>query len=629
MLETIRNFTKGPVAVALLSLLIISFGAWGIGDILRVHGEPPVARVADQTVSANDLQLAFQQRVDQIREQGYKTFDAEQARMMGLDRQILDELIQLRAFDQAGHDLGLGVPDALIVKEIEENPNLRTGNQFDRPKFEAWLREHNLTEDRYVTMMRSLLMEQSMLTALGGGLNVPRAIAMPLIAYQAERRTVRYVVLPPEAAGTLPPIGDAEIAKVYNENKESFLAPEYRRITFVDINPAEIAKTIQVSEDDIKARYEQHKADYALPEKRKLEQLIFQDQAKAQAAADAIKSGKTFTAVAAAEGKTPADIDLGEKTKAAMEPKLADPVFAAADGGIAGPIEGDFGWSLVHVVKIIPAAQKTLVDMRDQIAKDIAKDKASNEAFQRGHKLEDAREGGATLEAAAKAVGLTTITVDAVDHEGKDPKGGPVAALAGKAAILADAFKAQAGEEPDIQQTPEGGSYVVRLDSTTPPAQKPLTAVSDEIRKSLETEKRMAALKDKAKALAARGAAGESLDALGTSMGRAPLKSDPLTRRAESELFSPEALTDIFSAPQGGFLSAPVQQGESVLIAQIATIEKPSDAEIDATYRRELMERQGMKVLGNEIASQYAGALVSRYKVKINEEALKRASGGA
>jgi peptidyl-prolyl cis-trans isomerase D len=630
MLETIRKFTKSAPAVALLSLLIVAFGAWGIGDILRMHGgEPPVARVADQSISARDLQQAFESRVALIRDQeGYKNFDAEQARVMGLDRQILEELIQLRAFDQAGQDLGITVPDSLIAKEIEDNADLKTSGRFDRTKFEAWLREHNLNEDRYVAMMRSLITEQSLLAALAGGLNVPKAMAWPLIAYQAERRTVRYVTLPPDAAGALPPVTEADIAKFYDENKAGFMAPEYRRITFVDIDPADIAKTVSATDAEISARYEEHKTDYSAPEKRKLEQLIFQDEGKARTAADQLKSGRSFAEIAATEGRTQADIDLGEKTRTALSPKLADAVFAAPSGGVAGPIEGEFGWTLIHVVSVTPAEQKTLAAMHDQIAKDIAKDKSIDEANKLGHKVEDEREKG-TLEAAAKSAGLAAVTIDAVDSTGKDPKGEPVAQLAGKPAILDDAFKRQAGEDTDMNQTPDGAYYVVRVDAVTPPAQKPLASVSDEIRKELEGEKRATALQARAKDLAKRGAAGETIDALGSSIGVAARKSDPLGRQSSNETFSSEALAQIFTAPMNGFIAAQVGQGEGVILAQVDSIQKPSDDEIASIYQRELLQRQGTKLLGNEIAGEYATALVARYKVKRDEQAFQRAFGGS
>jgi hypothetical protein len=64
------------------------------------------------------------------------------------------------------------------------------------------------------------------------------------MSFSGERRTVRYVVIPEEQAGTVPTATDDEVHKRYNEGKSLYMTPEYRRFTFVDINTTEIAKTI-------------------------------------------------------------------------------------------------------------------------------------------------------------------------------------------------------------------------------------------------------------------------------------------------------------------------------------------------------------------------------------------------
>jgi peptidyl-prolyl cis-trans isomerase D len=629
MLEQLRNYAKGKIATVLLSLLILSFGIWGVGDILRSHGDPPAARVEGRAISGAELEQSFQRAVEQIRQRGNQDFDAEQARNLGVDRQVLAGLIEARAFDQAAADLGVTAPDPVVADAIESIDAFKgaTGS-FDRATFQATLRAAHYSEDSFTALMRSNITRVNLLRSLVGGLTVPKALLGPLVTFTNERRTVRYVVLPLEQAAAPVPVSDPEIEKQYAANKERYMAPEYRRLTFVDIDPAALAKTITVKEEDIAARYAQHRADYSLPEKRTLEQLIFQDEAKARAAAAALKTGQSFTDLAKAEGKSPDDIALGEKTKTALSPKLADAVFAAPAGGIAGPVEGDFGWTLIHVVKVTPAAEKSLAEMHNQISADLTKEQADAAANELGNKLDKARDNGTPIEAAAKSVGLEAVTIEAVDAAGRDPKGQPIPALAGKDAIVADAFKTLAGSEPDLAQTPEGEIHVVRVDSITRPALRPLSDVKEEIRKGLEAEKQEAALRERAAALAARGNAGESLDSLGTSIGNAPRKSDPLRRDAQSEVFSAEAIKAIFRAPQGGFIAAPVHTGAGVIVAQIDTIQAPSQEEIDAAFANVEEKYKVSESLGNELAALYSSTLRARYKVEINEDAVKRALGG-
>jgi peptidyl-prolyl cis-trans isomerase D len=632
MLDFIRRSTQGGfgkvIMVIAMGLLILSFAIWGINDVFRGGTDTAVARVGREKISIIEVQQTFQRQLAMIREQFGQGLDAEQARALGLDRRALMELIQMKLFDLAADDLGIGVPDTLLVKEIHNVPAFKgdTGS-FDRNRFETFLRARNYTEASFLKAYRSDMIRSQLLNAMLGGLQVPDAMATPLMTFQGERRTVRYVIVPPEQAGTVPPATDEEIRARYEADKGSYMAPEYRRFTFVDLNPALLAKTITVKDEDIHARYEQQKDHYTAPEKRDLQQLIFQKPDDANAAAAALKGGKSFEDLARDQGKSAADIGIGEKTKSALPAKIADAVFAAPAGGVAGPLEGPFGWMLVRVVKITPAAARSFDELKGEIAADIAKERAADQTREIATQFEDARASGAPLEDAAKGKSLEVVSIVASDAEGKDPASAPIKALEGRKAILADAFKASPGNDPDMAQTPEGGYYVVRVDSVTPPAARPLDAVKETIRAALQSEKQRAALIKVADGLAAKGRAGTSIDALASSLGKAALKGGPLTRATDDDTFSPQAVRAVFAAKQGAFVTAPVKTGSGVVLMQIDGVEKPSPEEVAAAAAQ--VKPQIGEMLSNELFTLYADKLQTRYHVTVNDAALKTAVGGS
>jgi peptidyl-prolyl cis-trans isomerase D len=291
-------------------------------------------------------------------------------------------------------------------------------------------------------------------------------------------------------------------------------------------------------------------------------------------------------------------------------------------------VEGPFGGLVIHIAKITPAAERSFDSMKSEIAADLTKERANDEVYKRSTKFEEARNGSAQFEDAAKANGAEVVSIAAADVDGKDPTGAPVKALEGRSAILADAFKGSPGTEPDLQETPGGGGYhLVRVDSVTPPAERPFDQVKAEIRKSLDEEKHRAALLKLAQDLAAKGKAGTSLDTFASGFGKAALKSPPLTRSAENDTFSTRAIQAVFAARQGDFVTAPVKSGTGVLLMQVDGVERPSAQEVAATFAQ--TKPQLGEMLSNELVTIYADSLRERYRVTVDEKALHSATGGS
>ncbi len=77
-----------------------------------------------------------------------------EAAALGLDRQVLGEMVAQAGMDQRARQMGLGIPDSEIARHITTDPNLQTINgQFDRTKFEQILR--NMGYDRAALCRRA------------------------------------------------------------------------------------------------------------------------------------------------------------------------------------------------------------------------------------------------------------------------------------------------------------------------------------------------------------------------------------------------------------------------------------------------------------------------------------------
>ena len=86
MLEAMRKGAGGWLAKGMLTLLVLSFGAWGIGgDMLGSSVGANIIQVGDdRTVTIGEFQRQYQIRLNQLSQYVGRQLTTEQARQFGV-----------------------------------------------------------------------------------------------------------------------------------------------------------------------------------------------------------------------------------------------------------------------------------------------------------------------------------------------------------------------------------------------------------------------------------------------------------------------------------------------------------------------------------------------------------------
>ena len=255
MLRGIKNASTGRIGKAImtvvLGLLAVSFAIWGIGDIFRGFGRSALAKVGNTEIGIEQFRTIYNDRLQQLSREVGRPVSMDQARAIGFDRQVLGQLVAEAALDERARQMGLNISDADVANSIMNDPNFRgfTGG-FDRARFEAIIRQAGYSESRYVAEHRKQMLRRQIVDTVAGELTVPKAAVEAAYRYGNEERAIEYVVLDRSHAGAVPPPSPDELAKYFEERKGQFRAPEYRKVVFVVVTPAEIAKWETISDVD-------------------------------------------------------------------------------------------------------------------------------------------------------------------------------------------------------------------------------------------------------------------------------------------------------------------------------------------------------------------------------------------
>src|SRR5262249_22526481 len=151
-----------------------------------------------------------------------------------------------------------------------------------------------------------------------------------------EKRSAEFLVIPDASMTDVKDPDQAAIEKYYKDNIAEYQRPEYRAFIALHLKADDFTKGITIADDQVKSEFESRKAEFETPETRSVEQVVVQEQAKADAIVAAVKGGQSFAdAVKATTNGAP--VDLGEVTKDKLPADIAEQAFALPDDGVSDP----------------------------------------------------------------------------------------------------------------------------------------------------------------------------------------------------------------------------------------------------------------------------------------------------
>ncbi|QLH38955.1 MAG: SurA N-terminal domain-containing protein [Defluviicoccus sp.] len=621
MLDAIRKRAGSWVVKLLFLLLVLSFGVWGIGDVVSPRGgQDWAAEVGSETISRQAFQEAYQQTLNRVSQALGNRIDPQQAEALGLKQTVLQRMIGGALLDQAAADLGIIIGDDTIRDVIRNDPRFRNdAGQFDPQVFRTLLHQNGFTEDRYAQLLRGELQREQVIRALSDGLVPPKALVQAVAHYQGERRIAEFVLIPASGDADLPAPDEPQLRQFYQDFPGLFTAPELRAVTLIVLSADALAQQQDVSDAEVEKAYQERLDEFSRPERRRFRQVVFASKEAAEQARARIAQGEPFAKAAAeAGGGTDEPAELGPVTREQLPSELAAGVFDLQSGGVSQPLQSPLGWHLIEVTAVEAPTVEPLADVRDRLTVQLKREKAEEQLITLGNKLDDTLGRGATLEEAAAELGLTLRKVDALDSGGRDASGTPVADL--PEGLVATAFETPDGSESVLTEAGPDTSYVVRVDRVTPSAVRPFETARAQVEEAWRKRQRDDHAHKQANELAEKVRGGATFAAAAGARGVNVQTTKPFDRKGDGapEGLSPPVIDALFAAKQGE--TVVISTGDGYAVAKLTSVVPPSeDATATASVRDEL-ERE----LQGDVLVQLTAALRKRYPVRVNVSAVEQ-----
>ncbi len=626
MLTSMREKSGGVLAKIFIGLLAMSFAIWGISDVFRVSPEDTLITAGETTIPVSAYSDRFRATLQQIARRTGRSISPDEAREMGLDRQILIQLIREAVLKENVRRLGLSLSDEFIARRIKSMPQFAgPDGRFDPEKLRQALFAAGMSEAEFVAEERTALLGNGVMAAVTADVVAPRTLLEQIHAFRNAARDAEYVVIVANEAA-VPQPDEATLKKYYEKHKQRFTVPERRIIRVLALEPEKLLDKVQVDEEELKRLYEVQKDRFNVPERRTVEQLRFDSEDEANTALQALKSGqKTWEQLLEEKKLKPEDVRLGPfDRKSFPDEKLAEAVFSVKEGEVAGPVKTPLGVFVARVVKVQPAQTKTFEQVRGELEKHLKLEKARDLAAELYDKIEEARASGMGLADVAAAQGLELATTEPVTRSGTDETGKPLS-VPGGMQVVAEAFRAEPGMDNDVVQLPNDGYAWFEVVKILPAGPRPFEKARADVEKAWRAEAFSASLRRQVEELKKKAESGTPLERVAEEIGATVKTIEKVKRNDARPDFPGVAVEALFAARPGAFAVAIAPDGSKAWLMKVK--ERPL-AELDASSSEAKALRTVLsRGIATDLGAQYIAALQQAYDVQINMNLWRQASG--
>ena len=592
----------------LMAMLIAGLGGFGVTNF--GGGVTAIGSVGDRKIDVNEYARALRQELDAFSRQVGQPIGLTQAQALGLDRQVLQSVIDRAALDNEADRIGLSVGDATVAAKLSGIASFQSATGgFDRAAYRDILQRNNLTEAVYEQGLRADTARQVLQTAITSGIATPTALTDTLANWAGETRGFEMLRLTEAALPTpLPAATDAELDAYYKANIATYTRPEAKRISYVALLPDDLAKDMPTDEAALKAAYDAKLSEYIIPEKRLVERLGFATEADAAAAKARIDAGESFDTLVTERNLTLDDVDMGDVSKSELG-EAGDAVFALTSPGVVGPLPSAVGPALFRMNAILAAQETTFEQAKPDLAKEIQANAARKAIADKVEAVDDLLAGGATLADLAKEQGMTLASTDyAAGASDND-------AITSYKAFREAADKLAEGDFPEAILLEDGGLVALQLDSIIPPTPRPFDQVKDQVAAAVHAEALAKALAAEAATIKTAVEAGASLGAYGIVERTAQIDRQGLVKDTP-----PELLTAVFemTANEVRLIEAP---GFAALVQLTSITPAATDSE-DAKTMREAISINAGRAISEDVMALYTTALTAEAGITLDQAAI-------
>src|SRR5215471_8003557 len=624
-----KGWLKWSLAIVVVSFILLyipSFLREGAG---AAGNNSIVADVEGHEITAQQFRRVYQQQMQMYRQSYGGNVDERLLKQLGIDQRIVQQMIQEEAsLAEAGH-LGITASDAEVRERILALPAFQENGQFiGDTRYRQLLQMQNppMRPMEFEDQVRRGIVTEKLQAALTGWITVSDADVLQEFKKRSEKVKLAVVNFPADKFREGLQVTDAELAKFFEDHKETYRVPEKRKVRYLTVDQEAMRQKAIVTGQQIERAYNDNIQQYSTPEQVRASHILLKTEGKDDAAVKKqaedliaqLKKGADFAELAKKysqdeeSAKKGGDLDFFPHGR--MVEEFDKVAFSLKPGEMTDtPVKSQFGYHIIKVVDRKPATQKTLAEVRGQIEDQLKWEQAQNEAQKLADQVATELKKPADFDKVARDHGLRS------GETGFFLPDEPIAGIGMAPAVGQQAFQMKQGEVSDPIRTPTGFAFITVTGKQDPYVPK-LDEVKTRVREDVLKQKAVEAARQKAAAVDAQMKSGD-FDKAAKAAGLDVKTTDLIARGAPiGDAGVSAALEEkAFALPAGSVSDAVVTDNGAAIVKVLERkdVDPAEFAKQKDNLRTELLNERKQKFFAS-----YMAKARQRMKININRETI-------
>lgn len=519
MLQSLRDNLKGAVAVIIVGLMVVPLVLFGVDSLfVNRNNTQQVVEVNGEAITEAELQRAIFFRQNQMRAQFGDNLPEQFISEENLREPVLDSLITRRLLTQQVREGGMAVPESQINEMLLNAPEFQTDGQFDPDLFRQRLLSVGYTPSSYRQQLAQDILLSQHVTGLSASGFVTEQELKRTAALSQQKRDFYYMTIP--LAPVLEGIQvDQERAQAYyEEHKSEFRNPEQVTIEYLEVNMDEIAKNIDIPEEQLREQYAQEVAAFEADVQRRAAHILIEptDDGSAQATLQEIQkrlaAGEDFAELAREYsedfGSREMGGDLGVTTGETFPEEFEEALAQLEVGEVSEPVKTDAGWHLIKLVNVEGAEPPSFEEDRARIASAMKRAEAEDRFIEVTQQMADVTYNAQNLQEAAETLGLERKVAGPFSRDGG-------LGIASNPQVVESAFSDEVlgqGYTSPVLELGPNHAMVLRVTDHQEPRTLSFEEVKTEVERTLKREMAIEKLQEMGKQFEQEVAAGKPIE---------------------------------------------------------------------------------------------------------------------
>ncbi len=393
-----KGWLKWSLALVVLTFVVLYFPDFlnttspGLGP----SQSQALASVNGTPVTVGTFTRRYAAQMNAYRQAYGGQISEQMLRQLGIDRQILQALIDEEAMVAEAGRQGLVVTDAEVRERILSLPSFQEGGRFiGEQRYRQALQFNNppYTVSEFEAAIRRELLVAKLQNAVAGWVTVSDAEVDA--EYRRRNEKVKVDIVPVTAAAfrAQVTVTDADLTARFEANKETYRIGERRKFKYALVDVEQVRAGLTVTDADVQGFYTQNVGQYTTPSQVRASHILFQTSGKDEAAvrtqaeavlAQAKAPGADFAALARQHSEDASNKDLGGDLnyfgRGRMVPEFEAAAFAMKPGDISDLVKTQFGFHIIKLVDTQPEVVRPMAEVREEIADQLRWQRAQTEA---------------------------------------------------------------------------------------------------------------------------------------------------------------------------------------------------------------------------------------------------------